>query len=353
MDDCFSQNFSFNLSNGTSNQSDIGNWTPNCPPVPTSIALISRFCWFITAIGSVGNFFVLVVFTSRYRILRSQEIFFANLAISDLLGSILLPTFLYLKLTKFDMEKIGVNGCKIYYFFELVFMLVSAWTLVLISFDRLIAVKCPLWRRSHPLKRKSLMCCIFTWILCGLFGLLFYFTEQVELEADPCYHACFRPKQKKNDLMNLKFTIEEAVPLILITFAHVLSIQEIRKQSRNPLIQIPEHEEHKRMKQNNEAIKLSLVIVIAFHVCNLPLCIYHYVMAFTRCVDDTTVSNLQYLTISLNYLMVICNCTNPFIYCRLHKQFRLRFRIFITACREQHELHHDTSVNRRLAEHSV
>ena len=58
--------------------------------------------------GTLGNTLVLIAFKTKFEKLKSQEIFFINLAIADLIGSIIMPTYFYLKLIEHDMKGIGM-----------------------------------------------------------------------------------------------------------------------------------------------------------------------------------------------------------------------------------------------------
>ena len=283
--------------------------------------------------GTLGNTLVLIAFKTKFQKLKSQEMFFINLAIADLIGSIILPAYFYLKLIKQDMIGIGVAGCQLLEFLEVVNIMVSAWTLVVISFDRLVVIRWPFWRRSHDLRFQSILLCIGTWLISSAYGFKYVFYDRIILEFDGCYHVCKHCNYIETGSMELKLVLKEVLPFILITAAHAYSVAEIRKQARNPLIQIPESEERKRQKSNVGAMKLSLVIVGVFHVCNLPLYVYEIYHEFIH--DEGTqqhfIDENRRITIFLNCLVMVCNCSNPFIYSRLHRKFRMWFRMICCA----------------------
>ena len=152
----------------------IGNMTqPSLTEIDlrTLTGITITVSFLILIIGSVGNTTVLIIFGRRWRHLKNCEIFMINLAITDLLGTIVIPFSLILDLLEFDMQPFGHVGCKLISFIAITSITVSSFTLVIISIDRFIIVK---WQFRPNIDSKRLVIVnITTWLLGSLFGIVY------------------------------------------------------------------------------------------------------------------------------------------------------------------------------------
>ena len=133
----------------------------------------------VLIVGLLGNILVLIVFGMRYKNLNSCEIFMISLAVSDLIGAIVLPVNSIAQLLEYSFNPIGDFGCKVIAFFSMTSVSVSAITLVIISIDRYIVVKWPLKERIPFLT----VCLIisFSWILGSILGSVYLFGDRIKI----------------------------------------------------------------------------------------------------------------------------------------------------------------------------
>ena len=76
----------------------ISNVTATTTITPTTTLHLEDFttfsvvmCFIIILIGSIGNSTVIFIFGKKWKNLRNCELFMLNLAISDLIGSVIVP----------------------------------------------------------------------------------------------------------------------------------------------------------------------------------------------------------------------------------------------------------------------
>ena len=67
-----------------------------------------------------------------------------NLALADLIGTMVVPLKMFMELMQYSFLPIGDAGCKIISFLTMTTITVSSLTLLIISIDRYIIVRWPL-----------------------------------------------------------------------------------------------------------------------------------------------------------------------------------------------------------------
>jgi hypothetical protein len=124
----------------------------------------------IGGIGYIGNFFVILVYLRKKFAKNSLKLYFISLAISDslsLISSLKIFIAYYLEL---EIELLSEASCKISEYVDFILPSVSAWTLVAISFDRMIKIVCA--KRMQLMNKPSFQ--VITLLLIFIFNMLIY-----------------------------------------------------------------------------------------------------------------------------------------------------------------------------------
>ena len=93
-------------------------------------------CVVILMIGVVGNILVIIVFGSKWSVLKTYEVYMINLAVADLIATVIYPSKYLHQTIGGSFRYVGVSGCTAIEFLGTCSVVVSSFTLVVISFDR-------------------------------------------------------------------------------------------------------------------------------------------------------------------------------------------------------------------------
>jgi len=298
------------------------------------MTLINMFtilvCICILFVGIIGNSLVLVVFGMRWKRLKICEIFMINLAVADLIGTLVVPTRHLTERLNYSFHPIGHAGCKLISFVTLASVSVSAFTLVLISIDRYTIVKWPL--REYPPTWKLATSISMTWILSLILGFFYFLRVNLHAPYDgENYYICSNFAEYGEYLVHTLVTVvaQVIIPIVVITVLYALIILELRKTARNRLFHASERERKIRLKRNTRATKLFVVIIIIFYVCILPVTIF-FLIYLSDAVQMT--EGLLHLFTCLEMLKMLNSCVNPIIYSRLHTSFRRMILKLLCSC---------------------
>ncbi|KAM4547530.1 olfactory receptor 1E16-like [Fundulus diaphanus] len=202
------------------------------------------FLCFVYIMTVLGNGFLISVIYLVKTLHTPRYIIVFNLAVTDLCGSTalipkLLDTFL------FDSRYIVYEACLSYMFFVFFFGSMQSWTLVVMAYDRFVAICLPL-RYNVIVTRKSVITILLcSWtslliliaVLVGLFDRL-SFCGSLEIKSFFCDHGpTFRLACNDTFLnvvmANVTFTLVICIPLVLIGATYVcISIALSRTASR-------------------------------------------------------------------------------------------------------------------------
>ena len=93
-------------------------------------------CVIILVFGVVGNCLVVIVFVSKWSLLKTYEVYMINLAVADLIATIIYSSKYLHQTIGGSFHQIAVMGCTAIEFFGTSSVAVSSFTLVIISIDR-------------------------------------------------------------------------------------------------------------------------------------------------------------------------------------------------------------------------
>ncbi|XP_047235794.1 olfactory receptor 1-like [Girardinichthys multiradiatus] len=185
------------------------------------------FLCFVYIMTVLGNGFLLSVIYLVKTLHTPRYIIVFNLALTDLCGSTalipkLLDTFL------FERRYIVYEACLSYMFFVLFFGGMQSWTLVTMSYDRLIAICFPLRYNVFVTRKSIVMILLFSWIcmlmvIAVLVGLLerLSFCGSIVIPSffcdhGPTYRLACNDISINYIMANVTFSVVVSVPLVLI-----------------------------------------------------------------------------------------------------------------------------------------
>ncbi|XP_026229311.1 olfactory receptor 146-like [Anabas testudineus] len=190
------------------------------------------FLCFIYIMTVLGNSFLITLIYLVKTLHTPKYMIVFNLALTDLCGSTalipkVLDTFL------FDRRYIVYEACLSYMFFVWFFAFVQSWTLVTMSYDRIIAICLPL--RYHNIITKSAVASIllFVWVfslaflavVVGLLNRLSFcgslVVESFFCDHGPLYHLACNDTTVNYIIAKLVIIIIMFLPLILIASTYV------------------------------------------------------------------------------------------------------------------------------------
>ncbi|KAI6180968.1 hypothetical protein M3Y98_00778600 [Aphelenchoides besseyi] len=166
---------------------------PLVPEGPTLVLLCAEckifaiFLYSLLSIVSfVGNALVVAVIIKFRRLHTPTNMLILNLAIADLMISLLCMPLSYWHVIIFEDQRwvFGAFLCKIFNFLQATAVFLSSWTLVVVSFDRFLAIMFLMspWLRLN-MKRASLLI-LGTWVFSSVMALPLLIVNQTERTPD-------------------------------------------------------------------------------------------------------------------------------------------------------------------------
>ena len=146
----------------------------------------------LVALGSLGNVLCIVTMCSdRFRS-TSMAFLLTALSLVDLTALYTAPIRRWLiVMSKFDVRVLSLASCKIHFFLSYYTVHLSAWTLVLITLERLVSVLAPT-RFNHICSRRR-VALVWTMVALILIALDCFLLVEMDLTQDTrhsCKHHC-------------------------------------------------------------------------------------------------------------------------------------------------------------------
>lgn len=148
--------------NNTKHDFGCGNECPE--PMPTYMKLIITIGYTTIVVLAIGGNLTVCYIVFAYQRMRTvTNYFIVNLAFSDILMAVICIPFTFIANMLIGYWPFGTIMCPVVNYFQIVTVLLSAFTLVAISLDRFVAIICPLRRKLSS--RQAYMVIVAIWIL--------------------------------------------------------------------------------------------------------------------------------------------------------------------------------------------
>uniref|UniRef100_A0A3Q2TEK9 Complement C5a receptor 1 n=1 Tax=Fundulus heteroclitus TaxID=8078 RepID=A0A3Q2TEK9_FUNHE len=262
----------------------------------------------VVLLGVPGN--ALVLWVTGFCMTRSvTSIWFLNLALADLLCCLSLP-LLMVPLVHDDHWHFGPLACTLVKGLFYLVMYCSVLQLVLISVDRLMLVKRPIWCQNNRRPRQAAWACVAVWCL-ALVGSIPQFVYARQIDVGEHKKECVLAYTRKSvwPIASFRFTMAFVLPFFVIVLCHlVVYITTNKGLSRG------------RVK-SKRTVRIIIAVVLSFFLCWLPLHILDFIdLATARTSSHSPRIYLaQVLALCLAYFN---SCLNPLIYVCIGRSFK-------------------------------
>ena len=236
-------------------------------------AILIPFYFIGLLVSLIGNVLITLVFYKYKPIRKSINYFVLNMAISDLFTPLTIMPFIIAStlsngvgfLNQLPSQLAGVV-CKLCYFLADISLFVSIISLLMISFDRLIAVVFPLHIKLISMKVR-VICILMSWVVAisvyGLYLRLYYFQGDCYLDWD---------EQSRNDYFAAISIVVFFIPACLLTiiYSAIAVTLKRRQRQRKNMSKSKRSRDH---SSNRQVIGLSVAILAGFIISVGPLVI--------------------------------------------------------------------------------
>ena len=231
----------------------------------------------ISSAASIGNILVIIAVYKTPSLRTSANIYYVNMAVSDFLASLATwPLYLTDEIItsrgSLIQGPLATAGCKVGMFVRLVSSSVSIISLVLIAVDRFIATVYPL-KITALTGRKRAVSLFATWLTSIAQYIPNLYHSRVENfgQETYCSFVWNAPAKAIHFIYCMIFIIALLVAIIYLYLRIMLAL-------RNRLI--PESHaavyklECRRIKENQNIMRIFKAIVVAYFVCLFPLLVF-------------------------------------------------------------------------------
>lgn len=244
----------------------------------------------------IGNVLIVVIVCRHKELRKTTNYFIVNMAVSDfVLPSTVIPVALSQVLTSSSRWPIkgspGLILCKIERFLEQISYIVSIESLVCIAFDRFAAVVFPM--KVHLISPKFRTFVIFaTWTFAVITHSLSQSHFKLAEENGETICTSFDTTLYKWGISFIVFGT-----LIVITLLYCVITVTLRRQDKA----LRGTSLNRKDQRKQQAIKMTLYIIAAFYICNLPLLV-------------TFVLNEHQIAVSCSFSKVLWALTRVMLY---------------------------------------
>ncbi|KAK7164262.1 hypothetical protein R3I94_002854 [Phoxinus phoxinus] len=290
---------------------------------PTIRALLVVSYSVIIVISLFGNVVVCHVVIKNKRMHSVTSLFIMNLAIADILITLLNTPFTLVRFV-YSTWVFGKVMCHVSRFAQYCSVHVSVLTLVAIAIDRHQVVMHPMKLRMSRLQGLAWIGVI--WLMGSCFSLphaIYQKLLRFEFINNRVRMVCLPSFPHPSDLfwkyLDLaSFVLLYVLPLAIISLSYLVVAKKVWFRNAVGDVTLAQSAAHRRRKKTT--LKMLIAVVAVFAVCWFPLNCY-VVLLSSKMIQA---NNALYFT--FHWLAMSSTCYNPFIYCWLNHSFRAELR---------------------------
>ena len=295
----------------------------------------------ISLLASTGNLLVIVTFMKIITLKTSSNYYIVNMAISDLVSVVLAwPLYATEGMLKaggslIANPKLAKFFCKLGIYSRAVSYVVSIESLVLIAVDRFLAIVFPLKALKITTRIRGVFL-LLTWVLPLLaFIPYFVYSEIIKEEQQTfCRNTMSGLALKIYHLLG--FVVIYCVPLILILVLYHLIMKHLKRRAK--LQNGNRSNIHaKRVKQNENIMKIFGSVTLGFFTCWTPLYAYLFLKML---YPSIFMKDKCLLFVGLFYYIfpLLSTALNPFVLIAFSSNYRAAVKDVICSpiCRKCH-----------------
>ncbi|CAO1419007.1 unnamed protein product [Diamesa hyperborea] len=284
--------------------------------------VVPIFFGIIAITGLIGNSLVVYVVLNNHQMRSTTNTLLVNLASADLLFIVFCVPFTAVDYMLSEWP-FGEVWCKIVQYLIIVTAYASIYTLVLISFERYLAVCFPICSISMRNERNTSIAIGALWIVILIVNIPVLLAHGLKEFNEPDRIVSVCTFLDTNDLISHSFfhisffTTSYMLPLILISIMYFLMLLRLWRSNL-----VSTSSESQRGKK--KVTRLCVVIVIMFMILWFPIQFILLLKSLKFYESDT------HFKIALQicaHIMGYCSsCINPVLYAFLSENFRKSFR---------------------------
>ena len=279
--------------------------------------------WIIFTLGIVGNTFVLVAL-KRKRRRTANDWLILNLTISDLLFIVCLTSDIYVELAS---SPYNTFFCQVLRPLSTVIFSASIFTMTIMALERHHAITKPFHPKMEAGRARL--------VIGGIWVLSVFSAVPLPIVTTTGINECDEsgwpaPIYSKIYTVTLVI-IQYLLPLAIITGAYIRIIAYLWKEKASHRVLNIRGDTTSRAarKENIQALKAVLTVVIFFAVCILPNQLAWLLWDFGRPTPQEIARQLLKFSPITGYLQ---SCANPIIYGTFMAYFRLEFKALLMKC---------------------
>lgn len=298
-------------------------WATNITENGNCDKKLKQIFWIVNGILAVivltGNVFTCVIFLSTKR-LRQQHmnIFLVSLAGSDvLMALVVVPGYTAVCA---GCKYLSSDTCWILAQTKDIVFSSTFCSLLAITYDRYLAVLCPLQYSAKMTRRKVTGIIVFIWVFPVLVAIARNIWWQTQSEE--------KAKEINKVYNAILVFILVVIPAFIMAFVNALIFRAIRSQRRRIIPRIEQSssisqgemcnvEKRTENSQKRKGTIACVVVVLVFVFSWIPRSIYNFAYVFGR--DDLVTPLLVNLSM---FFLLLQSCTNPIIYSFYRADFR-------------------------------
>ena len=308
--------------------------------------------WYMSPVlivcGNVGNFLSIVILCSAQFRKSPSTMMMIVLALMDTgnLNTGLLHLWLDFKYNIYIRTLTTTAGCKIHMFAVYFFGCMCGWSIVLMTFERVVSVLIPLRAREICSRRRMgiAMLAVTAFLFVNFLHLLVY-TEMYstvrydEFTGEPIYYKSCRIKDGHYDRINKvlhwqDLLLSSAIPSGLIFIGNALIIYRLTKAQikRRKTMNL----DNQKQKGTSSITVMLVVVSVTFLITTLPVTIY--LQRWDKWYDLYTLEGAvkAHFTYAVVHMMYYGNNTiNFWLYFLSGRKFRQAFLSMFCPCRKQ------------------
>lgn len=266
----------------------------------------------IFLLGFFGN--ALVIWITGFKMKKTvNTTWYLSLAISDFVFCVFLP--FNITHTAMDEWIFGRFMCKFTPLAMFVNMFSSIFLLVVISVDRCMLVKFPVWSQNHRTVRKASVVVIIAWVVAIALSIPSTIFRDVHtyLGKTSCYNNYTSNPQSHRIIAFSRFLAGFVVPFIIIIICYSVIILKLRTN---------------RMAKSTKPLKVMTALVAAFFICWLP---YH-LFILLELNHQNYDHNILTVGLQVGTAMAAANSfLNPVLYVFMGNDFKRKFKSSVLA----------------------
>ncbi|XP_001335526.1 chemerin-like receptor 1 [Danio rerio] len=261
----------------------------------------------IFLLGIVGN--GAVIWITGFKMRKSvNTTWYLSLALSDFIFCSTLP----LSISRIVMDTwiFGLFMCKFTSFVMTLNMYSSIFILVIISVDRCIAVKFPVWAQNRRTVQRASLVVLLVWFVSALLSIPAAYFRNV---ADkPHVVICYSHYEHHHStIVFTRFTFGCLIPLLMISTCYSILICKLRSN---------------QISKFTKPYKIMTLLITAYFLCWLPFQIVS-IVELSQTKHSTAMYRAQQVSVTL---ASVNSFLNPLLYAFMAKDFKKKCYSFLS-----------------------